>query len=464
MRRSLAARKSTVSHHSSPASTVDTLKQQVHSELFLDAIAAAASRSCERRPGTAFSTELMVVGLLHLVIERWPALRAMFTQMIDGAIAGFDPVKASEAAFYKRLENLPHGFLLELLLGMRPNHAAQRTLKRLKELAPFATAFRVIDESTLDALARKSLELRKHARAKAVVLGGRIGCLMDMATRQLIRLVFEEDADANEKTHVEALLQGMEKGTMVTFDLGYFSFGLFDRLTESGIHFVCRMRKKTSFIVLQTLVLSPVYRERIVFLGKHNSEKAAHPCRLVEIKIGGQWWSYLTNVLDPKTLRADAVWAIYCCRWSIEKVFAVIKRELGMAHIHMTSLNGMLLQLWSTLIIYQILQDLRLEIAATHGWDDDDVSWTMLRRYITMYSAKDRAGQTLVDYLKLPRKHASLKKAGVRQRRLTELPNNVLDAILQKPTATPEALPSRKPRQRTWTKKSAKRVFTVPLG
>ena len=145
-------------------------------------------------------------------------------------------------------------------------------------------------------------------------------------------------------------------------------------------------------------------------------------------------------------------------------MFAVIKCNLGMAQIHMTSLNGMLLQLWSTLIIYQILQDLRLEIAATHGWDDDDVSWVMLLRYIAMYSEKDRAGQSLVEYLKLPRQRASMKKAGVRQRRLAELPPELMKEIGDARPPERVKVPSRKRRGRAWTKKSRGLVFGASMG
>lgn len=443
--------------------TPEQLKARISSDLFLDALAGAAREMCEPRPGTVLRAEIMAVGLLYSVIERWPALRAMYSRLVDGSIPGFAAVKATESAFYDRLKCLPHNLMLELLAGMTPTQKAQKTLGRVQKLAPFATGFGVIDESTLDALARKSLDLRKHARANEVVLAGRIACLMDMASRHVMRLVYEEDADANEKTHIKALLEDLAEGTLLTFDLGYFAFWLFDLLTERNLWFVSRMREKTSFVVKQTLAITPHYVDRIIWLGAHTSERAAHPVRLVEIKVNGQWWRYITNVLDPRKLRADAVWALYCCRWSIEKIFAVIKRELGMAYIHMTSLNGMLLQLWSTLIIYSILQDLRLEIAAAHGWDDDDVSWRMLLRYITMYSERDRGGQSLVDYLLLPRKHASLKKAGVRKRRITELSEKVMDDILGASFPEPIPVASRKPRARTWPKKSRALCFAAPM-
>ena len=50
----------------------------------------------------------------------------------------------------------------------------------------------------------------------------------------------------------------------------------------------------------------------------------ATPCiamRLVEIKAGKAWYSYLTSVLDPLILPPYVVADLYGRRWRIEKAF-----------------------------------------------------------------------------------------------------------------------------------------------
>jgi len=79
--------------------------------------------------------------------------------------------------------------------------------------------------------------------------------------------------------------------------------------------------------------------------------------RLVELLIGGIWYRYLTNVLDPRQLGARQIWALYGQRWTIEMSFAVVKRSLGLAYLRLTHQNGILIQIWCALAVYQILQD-----------------------------------------------------------------------------------------------------------
>lgn len=97
------------------------------------------------------------------------------------------------------------------------------------------------------------------------------------------------------------------------------------------------MPEKTSFEVVQELVVAPLYRDRIVWLGKHRADRAAYPVRLVDLLIAGTWHRYLTNVLDPRQLNARQVWALYVQRWTIETSFAAVKRSLGLAYLRVTT-------------------------------------------------------------------------------------------------------------------------------
>ncbi|MDI7267016.1 MAG: hypothetical protein QME96_03365 [Myxococcota bacterium] len=113
---------------------------------------------------------------------------------------------------------------------------------------------------------------------------------------------------------------------------------------------------------------------------------------------------------------------------------AAVKRALGLAFLHATHQNGILIQIWSTLAIYQVLQDLRLEIAARSGWHEDDVSWTMLMRRIGWYVQDPEPGATLREWLVTETADLHLRKRGVRQRRLRGLPAELLAACDPPPT------------------------------
>ena len=95
--------------------------------------------------------------------------------------------------------------------------------------------------------------------------------------------------------------------------------------------------------------------------------------------------------------------------------FAVVKRSLGLAYLRLTHQNGILIQIWCALAVYQILQDLRLDIAVANDWNEDEVSWEMLMRRIDLYSHLCPASP-LRDWLVQEGARLFLKKRGCRHR------------------------------------------------
>ena len=106
-----------------------------------------------------------------------------------------------------------------------------------------------------------------------------------------------------------------------------------------------------------------------------------------------------------------------------------------------------MLQYWTTLTVYQVLQDLRLEVAATIGCRDNEISWLNLMRRISWYAEKP-GNETLREWLNRKAKNLYLEKRGTRKRRLDELPAEVTSQCLPPPPAPDiEGLKSRIPRQ-----------------
>jgi len=316
------------------------------------------------------------------------------------------------------------------------------------ELAPFATGVFAIDDTTLDALARKTEWLKGFAKGALETLGGRLGCALDLVTGCFAEVIYDPDGAANEKNHLWPLVERLPAGALYVLDLGYFSFPIFDGLTERYCYFVSRLRAKTSLVLVQTLVDAPAYRDSIVYLGKHRADRAAHPVRLVELLIGTTWYRYVTNVLDPKLLPADRLWALYAQRWTIEMTFAAVKRALNMAFLRPCHQNGVLIQVWCTLTVYQVLQHLRLEIAAQNDWREDEVSWMRLMVRIGWYLERPDATRGLRQWILEESATLMLKKLGVRKRRATSLPKAVLEQIAaSKPPPLDSPSAPRVPRQ-----------------
>jgi hypothetical protein len=93
-------------------------------------------------------------------------------------------------------------------------------------------------------------------------------------------------------------------------------------------------------------------------MGAGNKTTPCITMRLVEIRAGKSWYSYLTSVLDLLILPPYVVADLYGRRWRIEEAFNTVKRLLGLSYIWTGSLNGIKLQLWGTWLFYAVLVDL----------------------------------------------------------------------------------------------------------
>jgi hypothetical protein len=420
--------------------------EQLFTPPFLARLLAAAPTKYRAR---VLRIEVVALALLHFVTGETPSFLMLVDSLRGGTLPGLQAMEVTPSAFYKRLHVLPHTVFLELLRVTTQTLEGSREHRRkwVGALAPFAKGIYAIDDTTLDALMRRTSALMKFEKGASETLGGRLGCALDLETGAFAEVLYDADSAANEKTHIRPLIERLSIGALFVMDLGYFAFPFFDYLTNRGCFFVSRLKAKVSYVVLECWVDLPNYRESTIALGKHRADRAEHSVRLVELLIGGTWYRYITNVLDPKMLSADKLWALYGLRWSIELSFAAVKRALGLAYLRACHTNGLLIQIWCTLSVYQVMQDLRLTTSAANGWNDDAVSWTNLMRRIAWY-AKDNQGKTLRNWLADGGDSLFLRKRGLRKRRATELPAAVLiDVRAAAGAGPPQLAPRRKARQ-----------------
>jgi len=397
-------------------------------------LAGAISRVGWRHRGRILRPVGMLVGLMRMVAMAMPSLLQLVDTMRREGIQANEPF-ASAAAFYKRLKVMPHELHLAVLQDATAVVAASKLEREgIRTLAPWAREMYSVDDTTLDALARKTSALQAFPKGAMETLAGRIACAVDLRTGLVAEALYNPDAKANEKPHFGALLDVLGTNNLFVFDLGYFSFPLFDRLTASGNFFVTRMREKTSFTTVVEGVQTAHYKESLVYLGAHRADQASHPVRLIEILITKKWHRYITNVLEPSKLSADAVWKLYKERWGIEQIFAVLKQSLKLAFIHPCHTNGVLSQVWATLTVYQVLQNLRLKAAQAHGCGTDDISWYNLMQRIGWY-AREQSKLSLTDWLMDTSAPLFLEKRGQRLRVPKELVGRLAKDLALPPVA-----------------------------
>jgi hypothetical protein len=288
---------------------------------------------------------------------------------------------------------------LERLFGQVSALLAERLAPYAdRALAAFAADVLVLDEATLDPVARTLPALRGVPAGDARLLPGKLTGLFDVRRQQWRRLEHQADPCQNEKVAARRMLDGLAAGTLLLIDLGYFAFAWFDDLTDAGLWWVSRLRARTSTTVAHVYYQHGATFDGLVWLGAHRADRAKHLVRLVRFTARGRTFAYLTNVTDPRLLPLAEIARLYARRWDIELAFKLIKRELGLHLLWSSQAVVVLQQVWAVLIIAQILQALRPEIAGRAGVDPFEVSLPLLVRSLPQLA---RAGRdpiaTVVD-------------------------------------------------------------------
>jgi hypothetical protein len=271
---------------------------------------------------------------------------------------------------------------LTALLTARLDAHADRTL------APFAAEVFALDETTLDPLARRLPDLRTVPRGDDRLLPGTLAAVFDVR-RQLWRTVVHlPDPHENEKLACRGLVAGLPRKSLLLFDLGSFVFAWFDDLTAGGMLWASRLREKTSSEPIHVFAEDGETLDALVWLGAHRADRADRAVRLVQFRRGRTLHRYLTNVRDPRRLPLGEIARLYARRWDIELAVKTAKTDLGLHLLWSAKAAVVLAQVWAVLLVAQVLQALRVLVAAAARVDPFDVSLPLLVRYLPLYARR----------------------------------------------------------------------------
>lgn len=175
---------------------------------------------------------------------------------------------------------------------------------------------------------------------------------------------------------------------------GFYHFSFWLQLIEQQIHFITRLKKGASIKVETIFTDSYSLRDRLIILGSGTKRTPFVRVRLVEIRSGKTWHSYVTSVLEPTSLPPYVVADLYRKRWRIEQAFNTVKRLLGLSYLWTGSINGIKLQIWATWLFYTILMDLGDAVADELALPVDRISLEMIYRGFYHFSVARHKGLT----------------------------------------------------------------------
>jgi len=166
-----------------------------------------------------------------------------------------------------------------------------------------------------------------------------------------------------------------DKNVLYLVDLGYWSYKLMQQIIDAGSYFVMKLKSSCD-----PLIVAVGCQELEHLIGKRLSEvkewliesgltelditvqlsKAKKPCFVEKIRLVGvlhekEWYFYVTNIFsadfNPKT-----VYKLYSLRWQVEIFFNVIKNVLNVKNIVSKNKNGIMIEIYSPLIMYLLTQ------------------------------------------------------------------------------------------------------------
>jgi hypothetical protein len=209
---------------------------------------APSARRRRGRPAEVVADHLWL-GLLWAVLEGLSGYRALARLLATRALCRFAPVSVTSQALLLRLQEAGLAPLHDLFASLGAVLATWVPAPAC-ELAPFATHILALDETKLDALVRRLPWQRQHRLGDPALLAGKLAALFDIRAQRWLRLQYVSDALRNCKLEVLELLEEVPWHSLLLFDLGYFSFPLFDYLSERGYYWISRYRERTRYTIL----------------------------------------------------------------------------------------------------------------------------------------------------------------------------------------------------------------------
>lgn len=357
-----------------------------------DQQAAAEQAGKAGRPVYLPSVTLWMA-VLVAILRGLKSQRAIWRLLASGGWWKQPRYDIEDQAVYKRLEQEGYKPLVQVfervsqLIVHWLQPALQAYHQRHAPLASFAKEVVALDEMHLDQVSRRLPILRHFKKGDVQLLPGKLVALFDVRLQQWRTIEYMANAKENGMKQAYRMLASVKAGTtLVLADLGYFSFRWFDELTDLGYSWISRVKENTSVVVLHTYYQAGDTFDRLVWLGAWNI-KGKYVVRQVQFRQGGELRQYFTNVCNPTLLPLSEIARLYARRWDIELAFLTLKRELGLHLVWSSKSVVVLAQVWACLIIAQVMQALRMEVALHAEVDPFDVSLPLLFEALPQFSS-----------------------------------------------------------------------------
>lgn len=340
---------------------------------------------------------LMVATVLTLLWRDVPSVRELTKMLAREDLLWCSAVKVSQQALSQRFLEFPAELFERVFFELLPRLKQrwhQRQNRPLPESIQWANAqfehIWIADGSTLERLFRKLGSLQELPKAP---LAGKMVTIIDLVTRLPVHIWFCEVPQRSDAKFEADLLALTPAKTLLLLDRGFYHFKFFTQLIAKQVHFITRLKAKAHFQVEKNLSESYDHKDQVILLGTKRKNAPQVRLRLIQVRFGKVWYSYITSVLDPTVLPPFVVADLYRRRWRIEQAFAIVKRLLGLSYLWTGSINGIKLQLWATWLFFAVLVDLGDAVADELEVPFERISLEMLYRGLYHFGVARQKGK-----------------------------------------------------------------------
>ncbi len=152
-------------------------------------------------------------------------------------------------------------------------------------------------------------------------------------------------ANVNDSSLFDNIIKDMDSKilypSILVFDLGYYNLDRFKLLANKNILFVSRIKRNAVYTESGTVNGHEMLR-------MNNGLNL----RIVRVNVNGVEYKYITDIMN---LSDKYIYYAYNLRWNIEELFKRMKSQLKIDHLLSESLNGMIIQVFSYMTAYIIM-------------------------------------------------------------------------------------------------------------
>lgn len=307
------------------------------------------------------------------------------------------PLEVSQQAISQRFLTFPAQLFERVFKDLVPklqDSWQRRSRRKVPQSVQFALSrfekVWIVDCSILEALFQKLDSLKDAPPGK---LAGKICTVIDLVNFLPVEIWFNENARSADTNFESDILNLVAPHTLLLLDRGFYHFNFWLQLIAQKVNFITRLKKGAAIHVEQVFTDSFSLKDRLIRLGSGTKKTPFITLRLVEIRSGKTWHSYLTSVLDPTVLPPYVVADLYRRRWRVEDAFNTVKRLLGLSYLWTGSINGVQLQIWGTWLFYAVLVDLGDAVADELSLPFDSISLEMIYRGLYHFYVAHQQGK-----------------------------------------------------------------------